>query len=481
MLERHDFTKLSEVSWELPKGARPQMRVPARVFANPDLFTAMLTDRSLEQLANVAALPGIQRFAIGMPDLHEGYGFPVGGVAATLWPDGLISPGGIGYDINCGVRLLRTDRTVDQVRQQAASLARELFHQIPSGVGRGGRWKLSNEEFADVLRLGVEWTERHGYASADDRAHLESQGRLEAADPDTVSDHAKNRGREQLGTIGAGNHFVEVGYVDEVFDREAAAAFGLSPGHATILIHTGSRGLGHQVATDAIRQMVSAMPKYGIELPDRELAGAPWSSPEGQAYFSAMSAAANFAWTNRQMITHALRQAWASEYGASAAVPAVVYDVAHNMAKVEVHQVGGGAKRLIVHRKGATRAFGPGQADLLPAYQPVGQPVLIPGTMGTASYVLAGTAEGMTTAFGSCCHGAGRTLSRHKAKQLYHGKQVRSELHDQGIVVQAGSVSGIAEEAPGAYKDVDAVVDVVQRAGLARRVARLRPLVVIKG
>ncbi|MFC1598065.1 RtcB family protein [Patescibacteria group bacterium] len=481
MLELHNFNKINDVTWEIPQDFRDDMRVPARVFATKKMLQDILRDRSLDQLINVATLPGIFKYAIGMPDLHEGYGFPVGGVAAMEFPNGIISPGGIGYDINCGVRLLKSDLTADEIKPQMPSLAREIFHQIPSGVGRGGQWKLSIEQLDEVLCDGVKWAVREGHAEEEDLTRIESNGRLENADPSVVSEHAKKRGSDQLGTLGAGNHFVEVGVVDEIFDESAAKAFGLTKNQVTVMIHTGSRGFGHQVATDYIKTMMSVMPNYGITLPDRELACAPFSSPEGQNYFNAMAAAANFAWTNRQLITFETRHAWLKVFGEAGGRLSIVYDVAHNIAKVEEHEMNGKTKKVIMHRKGATRAFGPGHPELIEEYREVGQPVLIPGTMGTASYVLAGTNEGMKESFGSTCHGAGRTMSRHKAKKQFVGKQLKEELKDQGILIQTGSMRGVAEEAPLAYKDVEDVVEVVHQAKIAKKVARLRPLIVIKG
>lgn len=480
MLDRSCLVKISDVVWEIPQKYREGMNVPARVYATEKMLDEVFNDRSLYQLTNVAMLPGIVGNALAMPDAHEGYGFPIGGVAATRYPDGIISPGGIGYDINCGVRLLRSEMSIEQVRPHLASLCREMFHWIPSGVGRGGNLKLETSQLNNVLSMGAQWMLEHNYACAQDMSHIESYGRLENADPSCVSDLAKKRGHNQLGTIGAGNHFAEVDYVDNLFDEKAAGAFGLKKDQVVILIHTGSRGLGHQVATDHIRLMMKAMPDYGINLPDRELAGVPFSSPEGQNYFNAMAAAANFAWANRQMITWEMRQAWHKVFGEDNPLH-LVYDVAHNIAKIEEHVLDGHHQKVIMHRKGATRAFGPNHPELADAYREIGQPVLIPGSMGTASYVLAGTSEGMKESFGSCCHGAGRRLSRKKARQEVQGKALRDELLASGIHIQTGSVSGLAEEAPQAYKDVDEVVQVVHDAGIANIVARLRPCAVIKG
>lgn len=474
--------KITPTEWEIPLSYRADMKVPARIFATQEMLEEVFNDRSLEQLTNVATLQGIQVSAFAMPDAHEGYGFPIGGVAATLWPDGIISPGGIGYDINCGVRLLRTAQSYDDIKEKLDILSQTLFRLIPSGVGTGGNIALSMNEMDNVLRHGAQWALKNGYASSTDLAHIESGGCLENADPSKVSEQAKKRGLDQLGTIGAGNHFVEVDIVDEIYDEVAAGALGLWKNQATVLLHTGSRGLGHQVATDYIKIMMNAMPKYNITLPDRELACVPFSSPEGTDYFNAMAAAANFAWTNRQIITWEIKQAWEKIFDKEKAQKIdVVYDVAHNMAKIETHLVNKKHQKLIVHRKGATRSFGPGNEELAPEYRNIGQPVLIPGSMGTASYVLIGTEQAMNISFGSCCHGAGRRMSRYAAKKIVHGKNLQEELLQQGIHIQAGSIVGLAEEAPLAYKDIDNVVNVVHNAGIARKVARLRPCAVIKG
>ncbi len=475
------LVKITPTQWEIPKSYRQDMLVPARIFTTEEMLEDIVKDRSLEQLVNVATLQGIQGYAFAMPDAHEGYGFPIGGVAATTWPDGVISPGGIGYDINCGVRLLKTTQSYDDIKGRLADLSETLFRMIPSGVGKGGNITLSPQEMDAVLAYGAQWTLKNGYATHNDLRHIESQGRLENADPSKVSIQAKERGFDQLGTLGSGNHFVEVDIVDEIYDEVAAGALGLWKNQATILIHTGSRGLGHQVATDYIRIMMNAMPNYGIILPDRELACVPFSSPEGTDYFNAMAAAANFAWANRQVITWEVRQAWNKIFAQVGDQINLVYDVAHNIAKIEKHLVGKKKQKLIVHRKGATRSFGPGHEELAEEYRAIGQPVLIPGSMGTASYVLVGTEQAMTTSFGSCCHGAGRMMSRHAAKRSIHGKTLYEELMRQGVHIQAGSMVGLAEEAPHAYKDIDNVVNVVHDAGIARKVARLRPCAVIKG
>lgn len=461
---------------EIPVTAQPGMRVPARVYADDELWEQIGGDRSLAQLKNVATLPGVRDAVYGMPDMHEGYGFPVGGVAAMRLSDGVISPGGVGYDINCGVRLLASGLRTERIRAKLPDLVHEISRSVPSGAGRGGRLSFSDAELDRVFVEGCRYLVERGLAEADDLEVIEAHGSLPGADPGAVSARARQRGKDQLGTLGSGNHFLEVQVVDEVFEPHAAEALGLAPGQVTVLIHTGSRGLGHQVCTDYVRLMDEVMSRYGITLPDRELACAPFESPEGQRYFGAMCAAANFAWSNRQVITQRLREVFLRFFGDEGALR-IVYDVAHNMAKVEEH----GSERLCVHRKGATRAFGPAHPETPQRYRTLGQPVFIPGSMGTASFVLVGTDEAMALSFGSCCHGAGRRMSRHAAKRTQPGHEVRRDLEAQGIVVACPSSGELAEEAPFAYKDVERVVNVVHAAGLARKVARLRPLGVVKG
>jgi tRNA-splicing ligase RtcB len=483
MIPLDQIKRVGESLWEIPASARPDMRVPARFYAPEEMLHALRQDRSLDQLVNVATLPGIQGMALAMPDIHEGYGFPIGGVAATSHPDGLISPGGIGYDINCGVRMLASKAAFQDVKPRLEELCKAMFREIPSGTGKGGFLDLGMRELDRVLTRGARWAVENGYGEESELEWIESGGCLEDADPTCVSNQAKQRGHDQLGTLGSGNHFAEVDRVDRIYDAEAASAFGLSEGQVTVLIHTGSRGLGHQVATDHLRIMVGAMKGYGVHLVDRQLAGVPFQSPEGQRYFKAMAAAANFAWCNRQVIAHEARKAWSMVLGPSAGPLRTLYDVAHNIAKIETHEVGGKdgeVRRLIVHRKGATRAFGPGHRELPSAYRTVGQPVLIPGSMGTASYVLAGS-EGSRASFGSSCHGAGRRLSRKASREQVQAEALRRELLARGIHVLAGSKAGLSEEAPAAYKDIDRVVETVESAGLARRVARLVPMAVIKG
>lgn len=467
--------------WELPVGTVPGMRVPARVFADRELLAAIEQDRSLEQLANVATLPGIVDAALAMPDIHQGYGFPVGGVAATdLSASGVISPGGVGYDINCGVRLLALPLDFDELGDRREALVHELSRRVPVGTGgKGAREGLRGAKLDRVLSLGPRaLLEDLGIGSEAELHLTESGGCLEGADPQAVSPRARERGAGQIGTLGSGNHFVEVQRVEEVFDGDAAEAFGLRSGQVTVLIHSGSRGLGHQVCTDFVKRMDAQLGHYGIELPDRQLSCAPIASPEGQDYLRAMAAAANFAWANRAALAHRVREAVGSVLGhPAAAATRQVYDVAHNVAKVEDHD----GRAVCVHRKGATRAFPAGHPEIPSEYTHVGQPVFIPGSMGTASFVLAGRPGAMERSFGTTCHGAGRRMSRTAVRKAVDGGQLRRQLESDGIVVRALSARGLAEEAPEAYKDVDRVVEIVERAGLAARVVRLRPVGVVKG
>lgn len=473
------FVRSGATEVDIPATYRADMRVPARIFADEVLMEGILDGDAIAQLVNVTTLPGVVDRVYGMPDMHEGYGFPVGGVAATLLPDGVISPGGVGFDINCGVRLLALPLTVRDIGRLRENLVHEISRRIPSGTGHGGRWRMTDGELMGVLRGGAQYVVRErGYGVEADLEHAESNGCLEDADPATVSVRARERGRGQLGSMGSGNHFVELQLVEQVVDAGAAAAMGLEPGQATVLIHTGSRGLGHQVCTDYVRLMDARLASRGITLPDRQLSCAPASSPEGMAYLDAMSAAANFAWANRQMITHYVRDVVGRLFGGvNPGEVRVIYDVAHNIAKRERH----GGRMLCVHRKGATRSFGPGNPEIPARYRHVGQPVFIPGSMGTATWVMAGTHEAEERSFGSACHGAGRRLSRSGAKRLVTGSEMRAQLEALGIVVRCPAPAGLAEEAPMAYKDVERVAEVVERAGLARRVARLRPIGVVKG
>lgn len=476
----NDLIKIDETVYEIPMSYRTDMRVPARVFSNEQLLKDILNDRSLWQLANVATLPGIVQHAWAMPDIHQGYGFPIGGVAGMdIANGGVISPGGIGYDINCGVRLIACEMTHKEVQPYLEKLATEISRSIPSGVGRGGKLELSIPELDNVLEQGAHYMVNQGYGTELDLEFCEENGRMVGAQPYLVSERAKNRGSDQLGTLGSGNHFLEIQYVDEIFDQQVANVFGLAKDQVTIMIHCGSRGLGHQTCTDYVRRMMTKLDEWAIQLPDKELVCAPFNSPEAQDYFGAMQAAANFAWANRHLIGHRVRQSWEKVIGKQ--LLRLVYDVSHNIGKKEKHTIDGIERNLIMHRKGATRAFGPGRPEIPIAYRHVGQPVLIPGTMGTASYVLVGTAEGMNVALGSSCHGAGRRMSRMKAKNEVRGSQLRKELEAAGIIIRSDSNQGLAEEAPVAYKDVEEVVDVVQASRLARKVVRLKPLAVIKG
>jgi len=481
-LTKQDLIRRSPFLWEIPVTHRSDMRVPVRIFADDKLVESALQDASLVQAVNASTLPGLVSHVTVMPDVHQGYGFPIGGVAATRLPDGVISPGAIGYDINCGVRLLASDLSAGEVEDQLPDLATALYANCPSGVGVKGSVPLSGKELDRICREGSRWADQNGFAEPGDLEATEEDGRIDGADPGAVSARARERGRPQLGTLGAGNHFIEVDVVDRVFHPAAADAMGLRSGALVVQIHCGSRGFGHQVCSDYVRELQTAVMHYGIQLPDRELVCVPLSSPEGRRYLSAMACAANYAFANRQILSHHVRRSFVQTFGERrGGWLNQVYDIAHNMGKVEDHNVEGEVVRVCVHRKGATRAFGPGFEGLPPRYRSLGQPVLVPGSMGTASWVLLGTEGSMALAFGSTCHGAGRRMSRHQAKRSVRGDQLRQELEAQGVRVRAGSLPGLAEEAPSAYKDVDAVVEVVVGAGIAAKVARLRPVAVIKG
>lgn len=471
------FRRVSEVEWVLePSGA---MRVPARLFADQELLEGM-DDKVGEQLANVASLPGIVDAVYAMPDAHWGYGFPIGGVAAfDPGRGGVVSAGGVGFDISCGVRTLTTGLTRADIGAVQTALAHELGRVIPAGVGSTGRIRLDDEEIDAMLTGGACWAVAQGYGREQDLARIEARGRHLHAEPAAISARARDRQREEMGTLGSGNHYLEVQVVAEIHESGIAAAFGLERGRIVVTIHCGSRGLGHQIGTDYLAQMVAAAPGFGLRLPDRELACAPLDSDLGRAYLGAMRAAANCALANRQILTHLVRTSFARFFPAES-LP-LLYDVSHNFCAEEWHVAGGKRRRLFVHRKGATRAFGPGHAEVPPEFAAVGQPVLIGGSMGTASYVLAGTARGEALALSSACHGAGRAMSRHAATKRWNGRQLVEELGARGITIVSPSLRGVAEEAPGAYKPVERVVDVADRAGLARRVARLEPLIVIKG
>ncbi len=476
--------RIDDVRWRIPRSARDDMRVDGLVYADDALIAALGDDPALDQVANVATLPGIQGESLAMPDIHWGYGFCIGGVAATDPADGgVISPGGVGYDINCGVRLLRTELDEGDLDGRLERLIEALLAHVPTGVGRSGPYHFERRELLALMREGVPFLRRRGLADDDDVAHCESGGCIEDAGPELVSGLALERGADQCGTVGSGNHFVEVQVVDRVADAAVAAAFGLALGQVCVLIHSGSRGLGYQVCDDALRALRGVPARYGIELPDRQLACAPLDSEEGQAYLGSMRAAANYAFCNRQLIAQQVREVFERVFERpwQRLGLELVYDVAHNIAKLESHQVDGVEKLLCVHRKGATRAFPAGHAEVPDAYRAVGQPVMVPGDMGRASWVLVGGPEAMARSFGSSCHGAGRALSRKAALKAAKGRDVRAELAARGVIARASSRRGLDEEQPDAYKDVDRVVDVVHRAGLSTRVARLRPLGVIKG
>jgi tRNA-splicing ligase RtcB len=474
-----NVVQISAYEWELPIGYTAGMRVPARFFLS-DALRATLEEGALNQLANVATLPGIVRYALAMPDIHWGYGFPIGGVAAFGVHDGIISPGGVGFDINCGVRLMTTPLRVSDLAKKR-ELIEALYREVPTGVGAKSMLRLSGRELEEMMQRGSSWAVEHGYGIPQDVQHCEEGGAMPGADPAQVSAKARQRGMPQAGTLGAGNHFLEIQEVREIYDGGAASAFGLKAGQIVVMIHCGSRGLGHQVCTDHLKVLDAATRRYGIVLPDRQLACAPIGSPEGKAYIGAMAAAANYAWANRQVIMDVVRKVFGRLYGISYEEMPLVYDVAHNVAKFEEHVVGGAQVPLCVHRKGATRAFGPGRREIPDPYRATGQPVIIPGSMGTPSFVLVGTAEGMERSFGSTCHGAGRVASRTQAKKQLRGSQVRETLAQRGILVRAPSDASIAEEAPQAYKPSGEVVRVVHEAGLSRLVVRLEPLGVIKG
>jgi len=472
-----ELRKINDLTWEIPK--QGDMNVPALIYSSAKLLADVKRDVTLDQARNVACLPGIQRMSYVMPDAHQGYGFPIGGVAAFDLDAGVISPGGVGYDINCGVRLLRTDFTEEDVKARRKELLSEIFKDVPAGVGKGGVTKLSRSVLKDILVKGAEWAVENGYGSKEDLERTEEYGRMKDADWASVSDRAMERGIPQLGTLGAGNHFLEIQKVREIFDKEVAGAFGIdAAGQILVMVHCGSRGLGHQVATDYIELMENA---FGVKgLPDRELVNAPFRSELGQRYYRTMCAAVNYAFANRQMIAHWVRNVFARVLGSSEGMRQV-YDVCHNVAKVEKHLVGGRARDLCIHRKGATRSFGPGRPEIPDVYRSAGQPVIIPGSMGTASYILVGTAEAEELSFGSTAHGAGRVMSRHEALRRFRGEKIRDDLAKQGIELQSTSWKGVAEEASAAYKDVDEVVRVSHEVGIGRLVAKVVPVGVMKG
>lgn len=476
--------KLDDCRWEIPMSASPGMRVPGRIYADEKILPKIISDRSLEQVMNVAHLPGIVRYSLAMPDIHWGYGFPIGGVAATdPSNDGVISPGGVGYDINCGVRMLRTSLQESEVRPRLRELMGALFNKIPCGVGESGEIRAGRKELQRLVRQGARWAVQAGYGEARDLDFTEAGGVLEDADPDAVSARAYERGTSQLGTLGSGNHFLEVQKIDQIFDETAAARLGLELGQVTVMIHSGSRGFGYQVCDDSLQTTRRAVAKYGIELPDMQLACAPLKSPEGLQYLGAMRAAANYAWTNRQCLMALTRSVFEKVFNRSAGDLGMdlIYDVAHNIAKFERYEIDGQMKTLCVHRKGATRAFGPGDPELPEAYRDLGQPVIIPGDMGRYSYVLLGSQQAREETFGTSCHGAGRAMSRVAALKAAGSRSIEKELEAEGIIVMGRGKKGIAEEQPAAYKDVNDVVHVMHEAGLASKVVRLRPMGVIKG
>jgi tRNA-splicing ligase RtcB (3'-phosphate/5'-hydroxy nucleic acid ligase) len=477
-----NLVKIHDYLWEIPKEGA--MLVPGRIYISEPMLEEIREDPALVQVANVACLPGIVGYSLAMPDIHWGYGFPIGGVAGIDADSGVISPGGVGYDINCGVRLARTNLSYEEVAPKVDRLADALFDAIPAGVGsQGAIPNLTVEELRQVVREGAQWALSRGYAVAEDLDHTEEGGRLPMAQPEKVSEHAYNRGRKQLGTLGSGNHFLEVSRVDHIYEPKVAEALGIRLGQVTVLIHSGSRGLGHQTCDDYLRIIGSAMSKYEIVLPDRQLAAVPICSPEGQDYLGAMAAAANFAWCNRQVMMHLAANAFMAALGIGRRELGLtlIYDVCHNIAKFEEHEVGGQKRRLCIHRKGATRAFGPGHPALPEAYRTLGQPVLIPGDMGRYSFLLIGLEGAMRETFGSSCHGAGRVMSRTKAYREARGRDLYAELQALGVTVRAQSRAGVAEEMPASYKDVADVVAVLEAAGITQRVARLKPFAVIKG
>jgi len=483
MISISNFTKISEYEWEIPKSFRPDMKTSVRIFSSRQNLEQSLSDLSVEQAINATTLPGIVGSVVVMPDMHQGYGFPIGGVAATDYYDGVISPGGIGYDINCGVRLLSSQIPFESVKPYLQELVIALNQHCPSGVGSEGGVSLSLKELEEICETGSRWALKKGFASENDLIRTEESGSIQGASFKNLSDRARKRGLPQMGTLGSGNHFIEIDLIEQVFDEEIAEVFGLQKGNIAVMIHCGSRGLGHQVCTDTVQLFQRSIHKYGIKIPDRELVCAPLNSPEGKEYLSTMKAAANYAFCNRQVLAHLARKAFEQVLPGRVRNWHLqqVYDLAHNIGKIEDHMIDGEMRKVCVHRKGATRSFGPNSVGIPIDFKKTGQPVLVPGSMGTSSWVLAGTKMSMERSFGSCCHGAGRVMSRKKAKKSVRGDQLLRELEKKGIFIQAGSLSGLAEEAPSAYKDVDQVIEAVVGAGIAKKVARLIPLAVVKG
>lgn len=482
-IRREQLKKVSNTKYMIDVGVVPNMNVPGIIYASEKMISKILMDKSPIQVANVATLPGILKASMAMPDIHWGYGFPIGGVAAFDIDKGVISPGGVGYDINCGVRLLRTNFKKEEIQNKVEELLNKLFSNIPSGVGSSGKLRLTFNDLDNVMIKGVKWAVENGYGRPEDIETIEENGCIKGADPHAVSSRAKERGVPQLGTLGAGNHFLEIQVVEEVYNEQIAKILGLFKGQITVLIHTGSRGLGHQVASDYIEVMLNAARKYGISLIDKQLAAAPFTSPEAKRYFSAMVGAANYAWVNRQLITHWTRESFKDvfkkpdkEMGLE-----IIYDVAHNIAKVEEHIVDGKKVKVVVHRKGATRAFPPNHNEIPAKYKSIGQPVLVPGDMGRYSFVLVGTNKAMSETFGSTCHGAGRVMSRSQALREEQANAIVDSLNKKGIKIRAESKKTIVEESPEAYKDVQDVVDVLQEEGISTKIAKLRPIAVMKG
>jgi tRNA-splicing ligase RtcB (3'-phosphate/5'-hydroxy nucleic acid ligase) len=476
--------RIDEYRWRIPKSYMPGMRVDGIIYASSELIKGIKQDNALQQVANVATLPGIIKHSLAMPDAHWGYGFSIGGVAATdIEEGGVISPGGVGFDINCGVRLLKTNIFKDDLKPILKKLVCALYNNIPAGIGSKGDIKVTAKEQERILVKGAGWALSKGYATESDIEYTEENGAMQDADPDAVSERAYERGKSQSGTLGSGNHFIEIQAVDEIYDQQAASRFSLSKGQITVMIHSGSRGFGYQVCDDYARKMVHTLSKYNIKVPDRQLACAPFSSTDGRLYFGAMKCAANYAWNNRQCIMHLTRLCFEKIFRQSfqSLDMSLIYDVAHNIAKIEKHNIDGTEKTLCVHRKGATRSFGPHNTELPDDYKDIGQPVIIPGDMGTSSYLMLGTQKAMTETFGTTCHGAGRALSRKAASQRYRSSQVIDELAKKGITIMASGKSTISEESPGAYKDIDDVISAVHGAGISKKVCRMRPLGVIKG
>lgn len=480
MISKKDFKKINDYLWEIPKSFRADMRVSARIYISEKMLEDVFRDQSIPQLINGTTLPGIVRYAIAMPDCHQGYSVPIGFVGAIEISKGIISPGACGFDINCGMKLLKSEYSEEEIKPHLENLANEIQKEVPCGLGQGRQVKLSIEEINKILERGAEYLIEQGYGEKEDLENCEAEGRLDWADATAVSEHAKNRGRNQVGTLGSGNHFLEVQKVEEIFDEKAAEIFGLFKNQIVIMIHCGSRGLGHQVCTDYLKTMIPAMQRYKIKVPDKEFACVPFNSPEGQRYFAAMASAANYAWANRQMIAHYVRKSWKSILGEKGSSLMSLYDVAHNIIKKEKYIIKGKETEVAIHRKGATRAFPPNHQEIPEKYREIGQPVLIPGSMGTASYILHGTEKG-EQAFYSTNHGAGRVMSRHAAARRISGQEVVKNLKSKGIIVKCRSARGISEEAPFAYKDIEEVVNVVHQAELSKKVARLIPLAVIKG